>query len=55
MKSQDALFIDTIHMGRLLLTWLKLLIHSRTSTDTAVEFWERIGNFTPHFIMDVIT
>ena len=34
---------------------MKLLIHSQTSTVAAVEFWEWISNFIPHFPVNVIT
>ena len=33
---------------------MKLLIHCQTSTVAAVEFWEWISNFIPHFPVNVI-
>ena len=33
--------------------WVKLLIHSQTSKDTLLKFWDGISNGIPRFTMDV--
>ena len=42
-----------MHMFWCILLWVGMtsLIHSQTSTAAAVEVWERISNFIPHFMI----